>query len=158
MALILQLQEQANQSCECARGSASDTNKLRDCWSDFRTVTKSYDKIEGPEAVAACVGWDANDTLTFGPPVAKRRAKERRHSEYMDSLTEKQKSEGYSIPVDANIHMDGEISDEAPEWTVTTRRINGGCSAQEEKKLAAAKKAAHERKMSQGQRVAPTCG
>ena len=156
-ALILQLQNKADQSCKCARSNADDEKKSDDCWNEFNVAIKTYDKINGPEAVAACVGWAANETLTFGPPIAKRREKERRYVAFMDSLTEKQKSEGYSIPLDANTH-DGEISDKSPEWTVITRQINGGCSAQEEMKLADVKKAARERKMAEGAREAPSCG
>jgi hypothetical protein len=157
-ALILQLQNKADQSCKCARSNAGDEEKSDDCWNEFNAAVKTYDKINGPEAVAACVGWAANETLTFGPPVAKRREKERRYVEFIDSLTEKQKSVGYSIPPDANTRYGGEISDNSPEWTVTTRRINGGCSAQEEKKLAEVKKTARERKMAEGLHQAPSCG
>lgn len=157
-ALILQLQNQADQSCKCARSNEVNDEKYDDCWNEFNVAVKTYDKINGPEAIAACVGWAANETLTFGPPVTKRREKERRYVEFMNSLTAKQKSEGYSIPLDANTHLDGEISDNSPEWTVITRRINGGCSAQEEKKLVEVKKAARERKMAEGAREAPSCG
>ncbi len=154
---IVELQILADQSCTCARGSASNTQKHRNCWNDFEAATKPYDNIRGPEAVPTCVGWDADDTITFGPSVAKRREKQQRYNQFMNNLTEKQKLEGYTEPSEFITNTDGEISSEAPEWTVTTRRIHGGCSAKEEKNLAKAKKSARERTIVSEPQVEQNC-
>jgi hypothetical protein len=158
LARVQQLQAQADQACSCAKGSSEVSEKHNYCWKNFRREVARYKSIAGPEAVAACVGWDADDTLTFGPPVQVREEKARRLKEFEAKLTQKEREEGYAIPGDLSPYTDGEISADAPEWTVITGRIHGGCSAGEEKRLIAAKKAARERRIASGQAVRRSCG
>jgi hypothetical protein len=158
LARIQELQAQANDSCRCEKSNGINSIKNTDCWDDFKREVARYQYIKGPQSAVACVGWAADSTLTFGPPVSKRLEKERRYSEFMDRISEKEKADGFSIPSDFDIMQAGEISDEAPEWTVTTKRILGGCTAQDEKRLAFAKKVAQERKLDSGHKAAPTCG
>jgi hypothetical protein len=158
LARVKELQVQADRSCECDKGDSDSSRKHADCWKSFKREVARYESVAGPEAVANCVGWDADDTLTFGPPVEKRRYKESRFREFEAKLSEKDRKEGYSIPAELSPHTDGEISIEAPEWTVITERIHGGCSAGEEKRLAASKKTARDRGIASGQAVPPSCG
>jgi hypothetical protein len=155
LARVAELQVEADQACKCARSSEPNSAKHRECWSGFAAAAKPYASIKGPQLVAACVGWEANDTLSFGPPVAQRLEKERRYQQFLN------KNARPGVPIEIPSYLDDtldrELSDEAPQWTVTTRRIHGGCSIAEEASLIRKEREERARRIAAHQSVSPTC-